>query len=385
VRRQHQALHHFVAEAPWDDETVLAVVREYGVGALERHGGIEGWWVDDTGWPKKGTHSVGVARQYGGQLGKKENCQVAVTLSLANASASVPIAWRLYLPETWAEDAARRARAGVPEEVVFVTKPALSLQQIEAALAAGVPTAPVIADAGYGNETAYRDQLTAWGVPYAVGIQATTPVWAPGTAPWPPQPPSGQGRPPTRLRRDEAHQPVAARTLALSLPPSAYRTVTWREGTRTPLRSRFAAVRCIAAHQDWERTQPRAEEWLLIEWPPGESEPTRYFLSTLPQRTSLKRLVKTVKLRWRIERDYEELKQELGLSHYEGRGWRGLHHHATLTIAAYTFLVAERSRFSPAGGGARPAFPVPAVPDGFRPRGAPNGTRRPRWPRCAPT
>jgi SRSO17 transposase len=374
VRRMHQSMHHLVAEAPWEDEAVLAVTREYGLAALERHGGVEGWLVDDTGWPKKGTHSVGVARQYCGQLGKKENCQVAVSLSLANASASVPIAWRLYLPEGWAEDGERRAVAGVPAEVVFETKPALSLQQIEAALAAGVPTAPVIADAGYGNETAYRDQLTAWGVPYAVGVQATTTVWAPGTAPLPPAAWSGRGCRPRRLRRDEAHQPVAVRPLALNLPTSAYRTVTWREGTRAPLRSRVAAVRCRAAHQDWARSEPRAEEWLLIEWPNGEAEPTKYFLSTLPQRSSLKHLVKTVKLRWRIERDYEELKQELGLSHYEGRGWRGLHHHATLTIAAYTFLVAERSLFSPSGVGTRPAFHTPTVPDGFRPRGASDST-----------
>jgi SRSO17 transposase len=375
VRSKHQSLHHFVAAAPWDDEAVLAVTRDYGLAALERHGGVEGWLVDDTGSPKKGTHSVGVARQYCGQLGKRENCQVVVTLSLANASASVPIALRLYLPEAWVEDAERRQQVGVPEAVVFATKPALSLQQIEAALAAGVPRAPVIADAGYGNDTAYRDRLTALGVVYAVGVQPTTTVWAPGSGPLPPTPWSGRGRPPTRLRRDEAHQPLAVRELALALPKDAYRTVTWGEGTQVPLRSRFAAVRVIAAHQDDQRTHPRAAQWVLIEWPPGEPEPTKYYLSTLPPRTALKKLVRIVKLRWRIERDYEELKQEIGLNHYEGRGWRGFHHHATLSIAAYTFLVAERGLFPPSGAGGRPAFPTAALPDGFRPRGAPTPTR----------
>jgi SRSO17 transposase len=300
VRSKHQSLHHFVAAAPWDDEAVLAVTRDYGLAALERHGGVEGWLVDDTGSPKKGTHSVGVARQYCGQLGKRENCQVVVTLSLANASASVPIALRLYLPEAWVEDAERRQQVGVPEAVVFATKPALSLQQIEAALAAGVPRAPVIADAGYGNDTAYRDRLRALGVVYAVGVQPTTTVWAPGSGPLPPTPWSGRGRPPTRLRRDEAHQPLAVRELALALPKDAYRTVTWGEGTQVPLRSRFAAVRVIAAHQDDQRTHPRAAQWVLIEWPPGEPEPTKYYLSTLPPRTALKKLVRIVKLRWRV-------------------------------------------------------------------------------------
>ncbi|MFO1350515.1 MAG: IS701 family transposase [Gammaproteobacteria bacterium] len=377
VRQQHQSMHHFVAAAPWDDEAVLAVSREVGREALDRHGGVEGWVVDDTGWPKKGKYSVGVARQYCGQVGKKENSQVAVSLSLVNTQASVPIAFRLYLPQAWAEDEARRARVGVPPQVKFATQPALSLQQIEAALSAGVEKAPVLADAGYGNDTAYRERLTELGLRYAVGIHSTTTVWGPGRGPLPPKPGSGRGQKPTRLRRDEAHQPLTVRALALELPPSAYRIVRWREGTHTVLRSRFAAVRVVAAHEDGKRSQPRAAEWLLIEWPTGEAEPTKYFLSTLPPRTSLKRLVRTVKLRWRIERDYQELKQALGLNQYEGRGWRGFHHHATLTIAAYTFLVAERSRFSPSGVGTCPPLPAPALPEGFRPRGAPDPTRTP--------
>ena len=371
VRSQHQSMHHFVADAPWSDAAVLAVVREYVLPVLARHGGVRAWVVDDTGLPKKGKHSVGAARQYCGQRGKQDNCQVAVSLSAANAAASVPIAWRLYLPEAWADDRARRQTVGIPAEVTFQTKPEIALEQIAAAVRAGVPLAPVIADCGYGNETAFRERVTALGLRYAVGVQKTTTVWPAGRGPLPPAEWTGQGRPPTRLRRDAQHQPVAVAAVARGLPPQAWRTVRWREGTRGMLRSRFAAVRVRAAHRDDQRAQGRDAEWLLIEWPPGDKEPTKYFLSTLPQRTSLQQLVATGKLRWRIERDYEELKQEIGLGHYEGRGWRGFHHHATLCMAAYAFVVAERGRFSPGGTGGRPRLPRPRRPRGFRPRGSP--------------
>jgi SRSO17 transposase len=371
VRSRHQSLHHFIAEAPWSDAAVLEVVRDSVLPVLARHGGIAGWLVDDSGLPKKGKHSVGVARQYCGQLGKQENCQVAVSLSAATASASLPLAFQLYLPEGWAQDRARRRKGRIPAGVTFQTKPELALAQIEAAVAAGVPVAPVIADCGYGHETEFRERVTELGLRYAVGVQKTTTVWPPGRGPLPPAPWKGNGRPPTRLRRDAQHQPAAVAELARSLPPQAWRAVRWREGTRATLQSRFAAVRVRAAHRDDNRAQVRDEEWLLIEWPEGEKEPTKYFLSTLPKRTTLKQLVATVKLRWRIERDYEDLKQEIGLGHYEGRGWRGFHHHATLCIAAYAFLVAERGRFSPGGVGGRPRFTRPRVPRGFRPRGAP--------------
>jgi SRSO17 transposase len=177
------------------------------------------------------------------------------------------------------------------------------------------------------------------------------------------------------LRRDPDHQPVSAEQLATALPASAFRTVCWREGTGGELRSRFARVRVRAAHRDEERSRLRPEEWLLIEWPEGESTPSKYALSTLPSSVSLRKLVETVKLRWRIERDYQELKQELGLGHYEGRGWRGFHHHATLCLAAYGFLVAERAAFSPSGAAARPRFRVPRLPRGFQPRGAARSDR----------
>ena len=339
---------------------------------LER-GPVRAWLVDDTGLPKKGRLSVGVARQYCGQLGKRDNCQVAVTLSVATEQASLPVAYRLYLPEAWAGDPARRAMAGVPEEVGFATKPAIALDQIGQALADGVPPGVVVTDAGYGSDTDFRDGVTALGLAYVAGILGTTGLWPPGAGPLPAAPWAGRGRPPKRLRRDAQHQPLAAERLAAGLPADAWRTVTWREGTAGPLASRFAAVRVRPAHDDFRLGEPRAEEWFLAEWPEGEDEPTKYWLSTLPETATLEGLVATAKLRWRVERDFEELKQELGLGHFEGRGWRGFHHHASLCIAAYGFLVAERCRFSPPGW--RPRARAPERPAGYRPR---DSARAPR-------
>ena len=368
VGAAHQSLHHFVAKAAWDDAALLAAVRAYALPAVQERGPIRAWLVDDTGLPKKGELSVGVARQYCGQVGKRDNCQVAVTLSVANEQASLPIAYRLYLPEAWAADPARRAMAGVPGEVAFATKPAIALGQIRQALADGVPPGVVVTDAGYGNDTGFRDGVTARGLPYVAGIRGTTTLWPPGAGPLPAKPRSGRGRPPKRLRRDAEHRPLPAEALTLGLPASAWRAVTWREGTAGELASRFAAVRVRPAHHDTCRSEPRAEEWLLAEWPEGEEGPTRYWLSTLPEAATLEELVATARLRWRIERDFEELKQELGLGHFEGRGWRGFHHHASLCIAAYGFLVAERCRFSPPGW--RPRLAAPERPAGYRPRGS---------------
>jgi len=376
VRSQHQSMHHFVAEAPWSDRQVLDTVRDYALPVIEGHGPILAWIVDDTGHPKKGKHSVGVARQYCGQLGKQENCQVAVSLSVANESASLPVAYDLYLPAEWAADFARRHTVGVPDSVAFHTKPEMALAQIKQALAAGVRRGVVVADAGFGNDTKFRDQLTQLKLPYAVGIGPLTTVWPEGTGPLPPPAYAGMGRPPTRWRRDAEHQPISVKELALGLAKAKFRTVSWREGSRGQIESRFGAVRVRAAHRDYWREEPRAEEWLIIEWPAGADEPTKYFLSTLPKTKSLTQLVYAIKLRWRIERDYQELKQEIGLGHYEGRGWRGFHHHATLSIAAYAFLVAERGRFSPSGVAGKPQLTVPRLPRGFRPRGAPDSSRK---------
>ena len=370
VRAAHRSLHHLIAKAAWRDEAVLDVVRERVLPAIERHGPIRYRIVDDTAFPKKGRHSVAVARQYCGQLGKQDNCQVAVTLAAANDHASLPIAYRLYLPERWALDPERRTKAGIPEEIEFRTKPATALEQIRRALADGVPTGLVLADAGYGGGTGFRADLGELGLLYVVGVQSSISLWPPGTGPLPPKPWSGRGRPPRLMRRDPGHQPIAAEELAKGLPAAAWRTVTGREGGRAELNSRFAAVRVRPAHRDDQLPEPRAPEWLLVEWPEGEVEPTTYWLSTLPAETRVEDLVGSAKARWRIERDFRELKQEIGLGHYEGRGWRGFHHHASLCIAAYGFLVAERCRFPPGRRFGRDRLPAPALPAGFRPRGA---------------
>lgn len=370
VRARHQSMHHFVASSPWDERALLSAAREYALSAMEGHAAIAAWVVDDTGIPKKGTASVGVARQYCGVLGKADNCQVAVSVSLCSATLSMPCAWRLYLPQEWADDAARRKRVGVPDEVEFATKWQLALRQIDELLEDDLPQAPVVADAGYGAATAFRDGLRARSLHYAVGVLPETSVWPEGEGPLPPKARERTGRPPTRLRRDAKRQPVSAKALAASLPSESWRTVRWRKGTKGGMESRFACARVRSAHRDYNRHEPREEEWLVIEWPEGEAEPTKYTLSSLPRSSSLEQLVRLIKLRWRVERDYQELKGEIGIDHYEGRGWRGFHHHGVLCIAAYAFLVAERARLSPPR---HLAFLEPArLPKGFRPRGSPD-------------
>jgi SRSO17 transposase len=369
VSRAHQSMHHFVANAPWEARELLAVARDYALAQLERHAPVGAWVVDDTGIPKKGRHSVGVTWQYCGVLGKQANCQVAVTLSLANKTMSVPAAWRLYLPEKWADDAKRRKEAGVPREVEFLKKWQIALEEIDLLLAEDLPVAPVVSDAAYGDTTEFRDGLTERGFSYALGIKGDTSVWPPGTAPLPPKRWNRRGRPPTRVRRDAQHQPLSARQVAAALPQKQWKTVRWREGTRGTMSSRFAAVRIRPAHRDSLRSQPRPLEWLMIEWPAAEDQPTNYWLSTVPEDVDLAELIALAKLRWRVERDYQELKDELGLDHYEGRSWRGFHHHGVLCMAAYCFLAAERGRLSPPQA---IAYLKPApLPRGFTPRGSP--------------
>jgi SRSO17 transposase len=376
VRRMHQSLHHLVADAPWNDEEMLAQVWQQVLPTMQKHGPTVAWIVDDTGFPKQGKHSVGVARQYCGQIGKHDNCQAVVSLSVSTWNSSLPIAWRLYLPEVWCQDSKRRQQAGVPEGVEFQTKPEIALEQIRQAMEQNIPVGVVLADAGYGNGTSFRTAITERGLQYMVGVESSTTVWEPGQQPLPAPPRKpGRGAPSKRLQRNADHQPVSAKQLALDLPPTAWKNIGWRQGSRHTLRSRFAAVRVRPAHRDYKRTEPHAEEWLVMEWPKNESEPTKYWLSTLPAKTSLKSLVKMGKHRWIIERDYEELKQELGLGHYEGRGWRGFHHHGVLCIAAYGFLVSERNRFSPSARAGHVGLSAPEPPPDFRPRGSPRPPR----------
>jgi SRSO17 transposase len=363
VRSAHQAMHHLVAEAPWEDRLLLAAVAEQVLPRLLQKDPRCWWILDDTAHAKKGTHSVGVARQYSGRLGKTDNCRVAVSLSLANAHGSLPLDYRLYLPKEWTEDRRRCQRAGVPKEIAFRTKGQIARAQIEAALGAGIARGVVLADAGYGDETDFRDWLIERQFDYVLGVRPGTSVWwgrhQPAQAP---APLSRRGRPRTRAIRDAKHQPISVLELARTLPQKIWRNVSWRQGSHGALASRFARVRVRAAHRD----RIRQEEWLLIEWPVAQSGPTHYWLSTLPAKTPFKHLVAHAKGRWMIERDYQELKSELGLSHYEGRNWRGFHHHATLCIAAYGFLMLER--LSGKKNSAR--FEESPVPEGFRPRGS---------------
>lgn len=356
VPQQHQSMHHFIADAPWSDEAIMKAVTDYALPAIETLEPIHAWIVDDTGLPKKGKHSVGVARQYCGRLGKQDNCQVLVTVSVAHSHASLPVAFRLYLPESWASDPARRLKCGVPEQIRFQTKPTIAMSLLEKLLDTDIPRGVVLADAGYGNNSLFRDQLSALGLRYAVGVQSTTTVSVRGTA-------TGVGE----ALRCAA---VSVLELAVAVGESAFEEVQWREGSAAVLRSRFRAVRVVSAHHVPERGGPAPEEWLLVEWPDGAAAPTKFWLMTLPEESSLRQLVHVVKMRWRIERDYEELKSEIGLNHFEGRGWRGFHHHATMCIAAYAFLVAERGLFPPEEESRWNPFRAPVLPARYRPRGA---------------
>jgi SRSO17 transposase len=264
----------------------------------------------------------------------------------------------------------------VPDEVTFKTKPEIALDQIRAARAAGISPGIVLADAGYGVDGAFRAGVSALGLSYAVGVQSTLSVWPPGQEPLAPKPWSGRGRPPSLVRRDHNHRPVSAKALAASLAENAWTVVTWREGTNAPLSSRFAALRVRPASRDYKHSTPRPHEWLLVEWPEGEAEPTKYWLATLPDDASLADLVDIAKLRWRIERDYEDLKGELGLGHYEGRGWRGFHHHATLCIAAYGFLVCERTAIPPSASRCRATPGLPSRPQSRASADPTRATRR---------
>ena len=350
VRSRHQSMHHFVATAPWSAQEIIRVARDYALEEFEYHGGVEAWILDDTAYPKKGTHSVGVGRQYCGVLGKQENCQVAVTISLANELMAVPAAYRLYLPEEWASDRERRLVAGVPKEIVFETKTQIALDEIDRLLADGVAKAPIVMDAGYGRATELRDEIAKRGMEYVAAIRAETTVQVAG--------------------QKGSREHIAVDELAQSLPKAAWRQVWWRHGTKGEMQSRFALLRVRRAKREPGRREERPLEWLLIEWPTNQSAPTKYWLSNLPAGTRIAKIVNLAQMRWRIERDYEELKGELGLDHYEGRGWLGFHHHGALCIAAYAFLVAERARLSPP----KPlAFLRPApLPAGFRPRGSPS-------------
>lgn len=338
-----QSLRQFVSQSPWAVEEIQKQLAEKVVDLLAEP---EVWMIDETSFPKAGDASVGVARQYCGALGKIANCQVAVSLHWSTGEASCPLAWRLYLPQSWLATPARRAAGKIPDELDYRSKNQLALNLVDQALAWTVPRLPVVADSAYGNDFDFRAGLRERGLRYAVSVEPTTKVWLsdPAVVPLPPGRPKGRPRKHALLKDLPRAQTLAA--VAQGLPQSAWHHISWRQGTKGPMNSRFAKVEAWAAH-GWLRSEhpPRVREWLLIEWPEGAESPSDYWLAQLgDQSVGLRRLVKTARSRWRVELDYRELKEELGLDHYEGRHWLGWHHHVTLVTMAFAFLRSEQAR-----------------------------------------
>jgi len=333
-----QALQQFVGQSPWAWEPVREQLAQRMQEALLP---VAGWIIDDTGFPKQGSDSVGVARQYSGTLGKVGNCQIAVSIHLTTEQESTPLDWALYLPREWIEDPERCLKAGVPDNTRFCTKPELALALTDQLRQWGLTQLPVLADTAYGRSTEFRQGLVDRQLQYVVGVDPDTVIWTEPTRRIQPPRQGGKGHPPAPYYKDK---PTSLEAMAPTLPAGGWKKVRWRQGSQGPQESRFAARRVQPAHGH-TRSQAELEEvWVLIEWPTDAKAPIKYWFSNLPRDTSLKRLVRLAKLRWRVEQNYQQLKEELGLDHYEGRGWRGWHHHVTLVCLAYAFLLLERQR-----------------------------------------
>lgn len=340
IEGMRQRLQQAVSVATWSEQELFRRLALKVDGELP---GIEALVIDDTGFPKRGPHSVGVQRQYSGTLGRVDVCQVAVSLHLAGEMGSACIAMNLFLPESWAADSNRRKLVGVPEEVEFKTKLEISIDQIDKALADGVRPHIVLADAAYGDSVEFRKKLLERKLSYVVAVKGDSVVWQPDSEPRVPRKSVRIGRPRSR-HHDEARPPIAINELAPNL---RYQRVTWRAGSRGMQSSDFAAVRIQTAHHHCKGAPPGDEQWLLAQWFDGEPAPTKFWLSNLPPSVSLRGLVRMAKLRWRVERDYQEMKQEIGLDHFEGRTWRGFHHHTVLCAVAHAFLALQRALFPP--------------------------------------
>jgi SRSO17 transposase len=322
----HQKLHHFIANTTWSDHDVRLAAARYAIAAMEERDPMVAWVIDDTGFLKQGKHSVGVQRQYTGSAGKTANCQVGVSLSVTTRTEHLPIDFALFLPESWTEDPERRRKAKIPEEATFKTKHDLALEMIEQAARDKIPGTIVLADSFYGHSRPFRETVHLLGFDYGMAIYSSDTMWV------------------LDRREHRRGEPRTAKEIALELGEKGFRRCTWREGTNRKLFSRFALCRVKIAVE--EGLAPRAE-WLLIEWPYGEKDPTHFFLTTLPKRISKKQIVRLLKERYRTEQAYEELKGELGLDHFEGRSFTGWHHHVSVALCSYAFLVAERSRAFP--------------------------------------
>jgi SRSO17 transposase len=331
--RMQARLLNFLRDSPWDDRSVRREAARYVIEALEKQEPVTAWIIDDTGFPKQGKHSVGVQRQYSGTLGKIGNCQIGVSLTIATKHEHVPIDFALYMPKSWTDDAARREKARVPDDLVFKTKPDLALELITRAVEDKIPGDIALVDAAYGCSSEFRNTVQLFGIDLGVATGASTKVW-----------------PLDKLGRRHG-DPISAQDLGIKLGRRAFRRITWRVGPGGKLSSRFAFRRVKVAHDDGTDAGDREPMWLMIEWPEGESKPTKFVLTTLPRRMSKKQIVRIVKERWRTERAYEELKGELGLDHFEGRSFPGWHHHISVVLSCYAFIISERvRRFPPSAG-----------------------------------
>ena len=333
AQRAHDKLLHFLSSSAWDDQAVRRVAARYAIAAMGAREPVTTWIIDDTGFLKQGTHSVGVQRQYTGSAGKIANCQIGVSLSVATRTEHLPIDFALYLPTSWTDDPARCAAAKVPEGVGFQTKIDLALDMIERATRDGLPGEIVLADSAYGESHLFRETVRLLGFDYAVGVHAPTKVWLLDKA----------GR-----RRGD---PIGAQQLGLELGRRAFRRVTWRKGTRDKLSSHFCFRRVKVACDDGIAQGAHETVWLMMEWPEGEEKPTKFTLTTLPRRMSHRKIARLTKERWRTERVYEELKGELGLDHFEGRSFVGWHHHVSVVLCCFAFVIAERVQHFPPSAG----------------------------------
>jgi SRSO17 transposase len=335
----HHRLLRFLRDSPWSDCEVRRIAARHAIEAMTQQEPLRTWVIDDTGFLKQGKHSVGVQRQYSGSAGKVSNCQIAVSLSVATRSAHVPIDFALYLPESWTGDPVRREECRIPKDVVFRTKHELALEMITRAVDAKVPGDILLSDSGYGDSHEFRETVRILGFDYALGIHATTTMWR------------LDGR--ERCRGE----PLSARAIGEGLGIQAFRRVTWRDGTapgrKGKLHSRFRFCRVKVAHDDGSDRASREAVWLIVEWPEGEAAPTKYALTTLRRSMSKKQIVRLLKERYRTERVYQEMKGELGLDHFEGRSFPGWHHHISVALCCYAFVIGERMRHFPPATGRR--------------------------------